>query len=86
VSRYIDPTAYRYALVHDEYEDLDLLDYFSVDDDYRFEDWALVRINHVWRTNTGQLVTGVRIIKESPTVRDIRRLARARLGAQQLEP
>lgn len=86
MSRYSDPSGYRYALVHDEYEELDLLDYFSVPEDYCFQGWALVRVNHVWRIATGQLITGVRIIRESPTVGDIKRLARSRLRAQQMEP
>lgn len=37
---------------------------------------ALVRLDHAWRTATGQLVHAPRCIKLNATVGDLRRLAR----------
>ena len=52
-------------------------DYWSEADDRRFVGCVLVKQFHAWRTLTGCVVYAPRVIKSDPTVRDLRRLARA---------
>jgi len=68
----------RYALVDDDGEySATSGDYFMVADDVLLP-CALVRTNHPYLLRVGGWLTGPRILKSAPTVRDLRKLERAR--------
>ena len=49
--------------------------YFMGTDRTRFEGQSLVKLSHPYRTITGRTVYAPRILKNDPTLRDLRRLA-----------
>ncbi len=53
-------------------------DYFTATDRVRFEGLSLVKLAHPFRTVTGRTVYAPRIIKNDPTMRDLRRLQAVR--------
>lgn len=68
----------RYVLADEggEYS-ADPADYWFRSDEDRFSGVSLVKLSHPFTTTTGQVVLAPRILKNDPTMRDLRRIARA---------
>lgn len=69
-------TTHRYAIVDElgDHYSATAGDYwYSADEDTA--GGALVRLDHPYRTTSGRVVYAPRVVKEFPTVRDLRRIA-----------
>lgn len=68
----------RYVLADEDGEySADPGDYFMGTDRSRFEGMSLLKLAHPYTTTTGRKVYAPRILKNDPTLRDLRRLAAA---------
>jgi hypothetical protein len=66
----------RYVLADEDGEySADPGDYWHLADGVRFEGQSLLKLSHPYTTTTGRKVLAPRILKNDPTMRDLRRLA-----------
>lgn len=81
MSRLMSGASARYAVIDNDgwgESSADPDDYWTQGDDFVMEGATLVRLNHPYITVTGLIVLAPRPLKGDPTVRDLRRLSRAR--------